>query len=155
MALTDLQFPEAEITVGDGRFSVRGLTFSDIHWLMGEIPAEVDALVAMMVEMTSEGGENNAEAALMARLQATRPVLAARIIACASGDTSPAAVSIAERLPAPCAIDALANIARLTFEVHGGIKKFVDVLAGVFLMVQEYNRQTAEPNTGSTDSDRP
>ena len=153
MALIDIVIPEEKIPVSEGKFfTVRGLTFEELDFLMSVNAAEVNALAAMLASVVSpdENESNKSASATMAAMQTTRPKLASQIIACASGDYSEAAIDKARLLPLPVQTEALVNIARLTFEVNGGIKKFVELLMGTLILLQRMAKADPEGNTGST-----
>lgn len=123
MALTDIFTPEHKVEAGSGQsFTVRGLCFDDIVVIMQRDPA---GLAVLLGEISAGAVPEVLVEAHFPEIMAKVPGLPAQIIACASDDTSEAAVAIARRLPLPVQIDALLNIIRLTFEPVGGIKKFV------------------------------
>ena len=131
MALTDLTIPSSDIALDDAQsFKVFGLTFRDVEYLVTHEMADLDNVVKLFGQQLPSGDIDpavfdGAITELMAKLYAQYPSLTARIIACASGDRSEAAVSLVERLPLPVQADALMEIFRLTFSAPGGIKKFV------------------------------
>lgn len=143
MALRDISIPTAEIAVSEGQnLTVRGITFEDLDFLMTVNAGEVNALAAMLATTVDQSSEeaDRATTALMSVVQVTRPQLAAQIIACASGDSGAEAVSNAKRLPFPVQAQALSEIARLTFEVNGGIKKFVELLLGTLILLENMKK---------------
>ncbi len=126
MALTDIVFPTRKVDAGDGQsFTVRGLCFDDLAFLMQEDPTGIDELVKRI-----QAGELPEEVSKgqIAKIIMNLPKLPALIIACASDDSSPEAVAIARRLPVPVVITALLDIVQLSFEPYGGVKKFVAAL---------------------------
>lgn len=146
MALIDIKIPSKEILVSEGNtFTVRGITFEGLDYLMSVNAKEVNALAAMLATTMDQSIDeaDKSSAQMMAMIQTTRPQLAAQIIACASGDCSAEAVTRALQLPVPVQADALNEITRLTFEVNGGIKKFIELLLGTLILLRNMSQGIA------------
>lgn len=153
MALIDIKLPEVKIPVSEGQnFTVRGITFEDLDFLISVNAVEINALAAMLAATVGQDSDqaDKSAAATMAAMQTTRPTLAAQIIACASGDNSPEAIAIARSLPVTVQTEALIKITHLTFEVNGGIKKFIELLVGTITLIHDLNKADSESSTGST-----
>lgn len=155
MALIDIVIPYEEVPVSEGQvLKLRGITFEDLDFLMSKNAKELNALAAMLasaIDDTAEQADKTASAT-MASMQVTRPTLASQIIACASGDYSEEAIGRARLLPLPVSMEALTVISKLTFEVNGGIKKFVELLMGTIMLLQKMSQTdpVLSNNTGTT-----
>lgn len=154
MALTDIEFATKVVEAGEGQsFTVRGLCFDDLAFLMTADPTGINELVKRVQE-----GElpDEIAASHVGQIILNMPKLPALIIACASDDSSPGAVAIARRLPVTVVITALLDIIKLTFEPYGGVKKFA---AATREALAEQGIQYAILdkflNTGFTDSGKP
>lgn len=123
MGLRDITLPTETISVGRASFTVRGLSFDDLTSLIGRHQAALESLIDRYQEKGSD-------AEVLQFLVRETPALAAQIIALASDE--PDQEDAARKLPLPKQVDALTAVAKLTFEEAGGVKKFVDQLAGLF-----------------------
>jgi len=125
MALRDIKIPTVTIAAPGGEFTVRGLSLDDVAWLVQRHGAALNALFARFVaeehELTAEGVS---EVALPVIQEA--PGLAAELIACAADD--PQARDVVRTLPFPVQVEAVEQIAQLTFHAEGGPKKFVETV---------------------------
>lgn len=123
MGLRGIKIPEARIELPDGGFAVRGLSLDDIMFLVQRHGAGLQAAFAQM--MASDGElSTDTVAGFALPFLTSAPKIAAEVIACASGDKD--AADVAAGLPFPVQIEALEQIARLTFEASGGPKKLVE-----------------------------
>jgi len=154
MALIDLKFATKAVEAGDDQsFTVRGLCFDDLAFLMTSDPTGMNELVQRIQE-----GElpDEIAASHVGQIILNMPKLPALIIACASDDSSPEAVAIARRLPVTVVITALLDIIKLSFEPYGGVKKFAaatrDALAEQGI---QYAILDKFLSTGSIDSGSP
>lgn len=125
MGLRGIKLPEARIQVLDGEFAVRGLSLDDITFLVQRHGAGLQAAFAQMMASDGELSTDTVAAFALPFLQSA-PEIAAEVIACASGDKD--AADVAAALPFPVQIEALEQIARLTFEASGGPKKLVELV---------------------------
>jgi len=155
MALTDIVLPSATVDAGSGQsFTVRGLCFDDLIFLMQTDPG---GLATILAEINAGGVPDQIVESHLTEIMAKVPGLPASVIACASDDTSEAAVAIARRLPLPVQISALVSIIQLSFEPVGGVKKFqaqiIDALAaeGITLPTMASLMAAARASTGSTN----
>lgn len=123
MALSDITLPTETISVGRASFSVRGLSFEDVTALIGKHQSALEELI-------DRYNQKGSDAEVLQFLVRETPSLTAQIIALASDE--PDQELAARKLPMPKQIDALTAIAKLTFEEAGGVKKFVEQLAGLF-----------------------
>ena len=123
MGLRGITLPEAKIELPGGGFAVRGLSLDDIIFLVQRHGAGLQEAFNRMMATTGELSTDTVASFALPFLQAA-PEIAAEMIACASGDKE--AADVAARLPFPVQIEALEQIARLTFEASGGPKKLVE-----------------------------
>ena len=154
MALSDLVFPTATVEVGNGQsLTVNAICFDDLVWLIQKDQAGIEGLVARIA-----GGETPEAVAAenLVELMQSFPKLAAGVIAVACGEVTDGALENARRLPLPVQIVALQEIARLTFEPFGGVKKFAAQTLGALATEGIALPQiSALFSIGSTGSDKP
>lgn len=157
MALNDIQIPKQFIPVhGSEGFHVRGITFEDLIFLIDNSKPELEALALMMGQSINKDAEQSdrTASATLAAMTTINPRLAALIIACASGaageEVDRRSIEIARQLPLPVQTEALVSVAKLTFEVSGGIKKFVELVYGTLVLIDQMAKGGDLGNTGTT-----
>lgn len=112
---------------GDNSFVVKGLSLNHIAILIRE---HFDDLEALMTIFTSGGQdiENLDMRAVALSLISNAPGFVANVIALSAGEGD---ASDAEQLPGPVQLKALLDIGELTFSEVGGVKKSMEVIAGL------------------------
>lgn len=133
MGLSNLTFPEATIQSPGGEFAVRALGLEDVSELVrSHGPAMKTAFDQFTGGATTEDELKDIQlteqgvASFILPLLESAPTLCAEVIARAAGE--PENVAIVKRLPFPVQVDALEQIAVLTFETAGGPKKFLETV---------------------------
>lgn len=156
MALNDIEIPRLHIPVhGSKGFYVRGVTFEDLNFLIDNNQEAIQNLALMLGQATDRGADeaDRRASAMLASMTTIDPVLAAQIIACASGnageEVAESDIVTARQLPLTVQTEALVSIARLTFEVSGGIKKFVELVFGTLVLIDQMAKGE-NLNTGTT-----
>ncbi len=133
MGLADYQPETRAITLKGGSFSVKGLSLVDFAALVNKHLPDLEAIYELgsqvMAGRTELTEDDLTKLAIAFTEQA--PGFAANLIACASGDTSEKAVAGASALPFPVTVKTLVDIAELTFDEVGGIKKAWESVAGL------------------------
>lgn len=133
-SLSDLRLPTAEVEVpGAGvSLTLRGLSLNDASILMRR---HGESLGAVYADSFSEGGEAPSMQEMAKTLLQTAPLAVAEIIALAndaddlvSGVGSTKARETAARLPGPVQLEALVQIAALTFHSEEGLGKFLETV---------------------------
>lgn len=159
MSLANYTPPSRTVSLGgDNSFNVSGLSLQSIEILVRTHLPDVEELF----ELFMDGGNfTTDDLNRLALTLATRaPGFTANVIALGAGETD--ATANAARLPFPIQLQALAEIAELTFAEVGGIKKFVETVAGLLSSmkikvppkVTEAVDRMTQPSFGSTkDSD--
>jgi len=121
MALKNILIPTQEFVVRGETIKVRGLSFADIAYLIGEHKDDLEEIVRRAREGASSGEDMSG---MVAGLIREMPDLAAKIVACAADE--PEAADVVKRLPFPTLLEILMAVGRLTFEETGGVKKFAE-----------------------------
>ena len=159
MSLANYTPPSRTVSLGgDNSFNVNGLSLQSIEILVRTHLPDVEELF----ELFMDGGNfTTDDLKRLALTLATRaPGFTANVIALGAGERD--ATANAARLPFPIQLQALAEIAELTFAEVGGIKKFVETVAGLLSSmkikvppkVTEAVDRMTQPSFGSTkDSD--
>lgn len=155
MSLANYTPPSRTVSLGgDNSFNVNGLSLQSIEILVRTHLPDVEELF----ELFMDGGNfTTDDLKRLALTLATRaPGFTANVIALGAGETD--ATENAARLPFPIQLQALAEIAELTFAEVGGIKKFVETVAGLLSSmkikvppkVTEAVDRMTQPSFGST-----
>lgn len=156
MSLANYTPPSRTISLGgDNSFLVTGLSLQSIEILVRTHLPDVEELF----ELFMEGGNfTNDDLKRLALTLATRaPGFTANVIALGAGESD--ATENAARLPFPVQLQALAEIAELTFAEVGGIKKFVETVAGLLSsmkikvppkVTEAVSQMVSQPSSGST-----
>jgi hypothetical protein len=133
-SLTDFVVPTSEVAVpgSDTSITVRGLSVEDVAGLIRVHGEELNRVY----EINIQGQDDLPPAMEIAKaLMVTAPLAVAEIIALAND--SPKSFSIVRKLPAPVQIEALTQIAVLTFHSEAEVKKLVEtVISGSSLMTR-------------------
>lgn len=155
MSLATYTPPSRAVSLGgDNSFTVTGLSLQSIEILVRTHLPDIEELFELFM---SGGNFTNDDLKRLALTLATRaPGFTANLIALAAGETD--ATENAARLPFPVQLQALADIAELTFAEVGGIKKFVETVAGLLSsmkikvppQVTEAVGRMSQPSSGST-----
>lgn len=112
------------VLAGDNHFFVRGLSLTDLAVLIREHMPDMDAVFELFQSLDTLKPEELTPLILSVTSQA--PGLAANVIALAAGEGD---ASDAERLPAPVQVQAILEIAHLTFTEVGGVGKAMEMIA--------------------------
>lgn len=133
MGLADYQPETRVIVVKGGSFTVKGLSLTEVTTLIRYHLPDVEAIFDLGSEVM--GGKADITEDDLRRLAIAfaeqAPGFMANLIALASGDTSEKAINGAQSLPFPIQVKALVDIAELTFDEVGGIKKAMESVAGL------------------------
>ena len=145
MGLSELHIPKATIDYAGG-FDVRGLSVADIALLAGNHRADIDRLIDSVAGTVNgdKSDESVLNESVLERALSECPVLFATAIACANDE--PDQWQLALQLPFPVQLDAVMQIARLTFEEAGGIKKCLENLVSAM----QVGSQTLQAMRGKT-----
>lgn len=142
-SLTDLPIPSAEVRVpgrDDLTVTVRGLSLAD----MTELFRRHGTALEHIYQSEVMGGDGIPAPATVAKaLMLTAPLAVAEIIALANDN--PKAVGVVSKMSATFQIEALAQIAMLTFESEAEVKKLAEtVLQGSGVLTKLVRAMTAE-----------
>lgn len=125
-SLTDLPIPSAEVKVPgqkDLTVTVRGLSLADMTELFRRHGEALEHIFQTEIVGTDD---TPAPATVAKALMVTAPLAVAEIIAMANDN--PDAVETVRRLPMTFQIEALAQIAALTFESEAEVKKLAETV---------------------------
>lgn len=135
MGLKHIVFASSKVEFAGGDFTVRGLSLSDITFLVQAQRGSLDRLFNSILEKVTKpaddpAGQFNLEEVDLHinTLLAKFPEVGAQIIACGSDELSPEGLAIAAQLPLPVQVDALDKILALTFQAEGGPKKLLETV---------------------------
>lgn len=128
MSLKKLRLPHATVEFSGGDFTVRGVSLRDLALLMRH---HRPAMTKLFDEL--KAGKNMAlDATLILALGesaiSAAPELVSDLIALAAGDTDAESREIAQRLPFPVQLEAIKQIAFLTFEGEDGLGKLAETV---------------------------
>ena len=133
-SLTDFVVPTSEVEIpgSDQTITVRGLSVEDAAGLIQVHGEQLNAVY----ELNIAGRSDLPPAMEIAKaLMKTAPLAVAEIIALANDN--PKSFSVVRKLPVPVQIEALTQIAVLTFYSESEVKKLVEtVIAGSSLMTR-------------------
>jgi hypothetical protein len=122
MALSDFVIQTARIELpGGGSFDVRGLSLNDVIGLVLEQKAAMEQVFNFIEQHQLHEGSLNADVGL--QLLRQMPEFGCKLIAVAAGE--PDQVAKVAGIPAPKQLEALEQIAKLTFTDAAGFKAFV------------------------------
>lgn len=128
MGLRDIQIPTASVVVGDQTFEVRGIAFADLGSLFNTYGPTLSAAFAKIQSTASV----DMDMAVLARdLLGEFPQLGAATIAYAADDATEAGVNFAGKLPFATQVEALQEIAKLTFRSEADVEKLAESLKWV------------------------
>lgn len=123
-SLSDLRLPTAEVNVSDGQtITVRGLSVADISEIIREHAMVLNGLYQTHIV---EKAEMPAADVLARALMTEAPEVVARIIAHANDE--PESWEIVSKLPGITQINALVEVAVLTFHSEAEVKKLLETL---------------------------
>lgn len=134
MGLADYQPETRVIQLGKGgSFVVKGLSLTEFTTLIRHHLPDLEAIFDLGVQVT--GGKADLTEDDLSRLAIAfaeqAPGFVSNLIALASGETGEKAVKAAGSLPFPLQVKTLVDIAELTFDEVGGIKKALESVAGL------------------------
>lgn len=159
MDLAEYEFETADVFLGFKKgdtdkpqyLKVRGLSTRDVQMVV-QIHGSTVVDLFNRVQADPDMSDLKNAAAVFNTIIEQAPELVADLIVYASDSKTPTkAVEVALRLPLPVQLDALTQIARLTFEAYGGLGKFVETLIATFEGIQGLTKNLTS-KTGSTDS---
>lgn len=133
MGLADYQPETRVIQLKGGSFAVKGLSLTDFTTLVRHHLPDLEAIVDMAAK-TMDGKVDLTEddiGRLAVVFAEQAPGFVANLISLASGETDEKAVENAYKLPFPVQVKALVDIAELTFDEVGGVKKAWESVAGL------------------------
>lgn len=111
---------------GDNSFFVRGLSLTDLSVLIREHMPDMHAVFELFQSLDTLKPDELTPVVMSITSQA--PGLAANVIALAAGEGD---ASDAARLPAPVQVQAILEIAHLTFTEVGGVGKAMEMIAAL------------------------
>lgn len=154
MALPNYQVPTRVVGLPNGEpFAVRGLSLSDITILVTRHGDVLRAMFDKFAQSSEENGEVNINLGdikeVGMRLLSGAPLIAADIIAI--GADAPEARDQALKLPFPAQLEALEQIALLTFDTAGGLKKVLEIVIRVLRGMTDLAEGLRTSTPGSTD----
>lgn len=163
VTLTELGFETANVVVKQGKngepdkfITVRGISLDDIMKLVRihgkDIAAFFDDL--KVGPESSVAAPSTAELVITA-LKTIPEVVADLIVLATDAAPSDKASLVARRLPLPVQTKAIMEIARLTFEEHGGVGEFVETVLMMFGGVNGLLANMRGSAIGSLGSDAP
>lgn len=127
MALPEYKPASHVIKLKGAPFTVRGLSLSDVTYLVNNHLPEMEKISDLYEEHKGNVITEAAMKKIMLRLLTEIPTVASEIIACAAD--APGEGHRVMNYPAPVQIESLFAIAQLTFEEVGGVKKFIESLS--------------------------
>lgn len=131
MGLLDVKIPTTQVETPGGAFAVRGLSLEDFVNLYNGHTEQFGALFDQFRDWaSSEGDDLPPLEQFCAKLLSQAPDLAARVIAKAANEDSPAGLAIARQLPPLAQAEALQSIGRLTFRSEEDVKKMLALVIG-------------------------
>lgn len=126
MGLLDIKIPTTQVETSGGSFAVRGLSLEDFVSLHSEHTDEFGGVFDQFRSWASSDSEELPPLEqFCAKLLYQAPILAARVIAKAADEDSPAGVAMARQLPPLAQAEALQAIGRLTFRSEEDVKKML------------------------------
>lgn len=147
MGLADYQPEVRVITLKGGSFTVKGLSLVEVTALIRTHLPDVEALLDLATNVL-DGKTDLSEddiGLLSVTLAEQAPGLVANLIALSSGESDEAAVQNAYKLPFPVQVKVLMDIAELTFNEVGGIKKAMGSVAGLLKKMPKSLPTTGNP----------
>lgn len=123
MSLKDFVIPSQRFEVSGGEIVVRGLGLDSVLFLLRTHGAPLQDLYARAVDGKLDVSKAESLVAEMLDESAT---LVGCIIACAAGE--PDQFEKAAALPAPLQIEIIEAVCRMTFEMAGGLGKFMETV---------------------------
>ena len=143
MGLSHLTTPTAQVEAPGGEFTVRGLSLDDIITIVGAHTGPLSALFTK-IKMSGDGKFSLDDmTCMLTMLAVAAPEAAAQIIAVAAnvrrygddGESLPmdltSDMAMAASFPFPVQLDALEQIAKLTFTTAGSLKKVLETIIRV------------------------
>lgn len=133
MGLADYQPETRVIPFKGGSFTVKGLSLNEFTTLIRYHLPDVEAIFdlgSQVMAGKTDLTENDLRTLAIAFAEQA-PGFVSNLIALATGDTSEAAIKAAGTLTFPTQVKALVDIAELTFDEVGGIKKAMESVAGL------------------------
>jgi len=128
MTLASYTPPSAKVPIGsDKTIIVTGLSLQAIEILIRTHLPDIEELFDLFVDGGNLGQDDIKKLAVTLATRA--PGFTANVIALAAGE--PDATANAAKLPFPVQLHALSDIGRLTFAEVGGVKKFMETVAGL------------------------
>lgn len=130
MGLQDFIDPSETIQFPGGEFAVRGLSLSDISYIVRGHATELGILFTTISEKVQGGDDlDKATSDIISLALETAPRLVADIVAVGAGE--PTMGDKVVRLPFGTQIEALEKIGTLTFATEGGVGKVVETVIRV------------------------
>lgn len=128
MKLASYTPPSAEVPIGSGNsITVNGLSLESIEILVRTHLPDIEELFDLFVDGGNFGQDDIKR--LSITLATRAPGFTANVIALGAGEAD--ATENAAKLPFPVQLQALSEIGRLTFAEVGGVKKFMETVAGL------------------------
>lgn len=144
MSLADYQPEQRVIPIGKTSFLVTGLSLGHITSLIRTHLDDLDALydigskvIGNKVDVTEQDLTK-----IAAAVAEQAPGFVANLIALAAGEYNAQAINNAHSLPFPTQVKALIEIAELTFAEVGGVKKGLELVAGLLKNNQSESQPT-------------
>lgn len=133
MGLADYKPETRVISLKGGSFDVKGLSLEDFAKLVNHHLTDLEALFDLGSSALSGKTDLSEDDIIKLAVSFVEqaPGFAANLIALAAGDTSEAGMTAAASLPFPVQVKTLVDIAEITFDEVGGIKKAMESVAGL------------------------
>jgi len=125
MSLSAVLIPTREVTLGEVRVPVRGISLNDISSMLRDYLAEISALFDMYDNEETRETALAASASFAIRLVQECPDVAAQCIVLVT-DSPQSELEKAKRFPLGWQVEVMRVALEVTFEEAGGAKKFLD-----------------------------
>jgi hypothetical protein len=148
--LTTLGFATSSVKTPRGEIVLRGITLEDV---LRVARLNGEAFVTLFDKVTAEQAtaiDLEDTGKLMVSMAETAPKVVADIIAHAADD--PDGSEVARKLPFSVQLECLQQIARLTFEPEGGVKKVLETLLEMAQAVGGLMTELRQQKSGSLAS---
>lgn len=141
MSLAEYKPPSREVPLGDTALRLEGLSLEHIAILVREHLPDMEALIEVFSGSGVKDTDDFKKVAFALVTQA--PGFAANVIALAAGE--PDSAENAFRIPAPKQIELITVIGDLTFTEVGGVKKALEMVAGLLSAMKVSKEVPATP----------
>lgn len=131
MALSDIPLLTTEITVNGTTVTLRGLSLVDMMQVVPRFGSQIALVFGKVYAGTTVDGDSVIE--LAKALATEAPELVAEILALASDEYTPKAISIAAKLPFTKQIEMLEAVYNNTFASEADVKKLQEVITRMVL----------------------